>query len=195
MSYSVVQLCNLALSRIGISQSITSLSEASTKAQLCNLHYDAARDAVLEAFPWPFATVTASLALVTVAPSTDWKYAFRAPSDCVKALRTLDAGRGSSSPFAVGADAIGQLVLFDGDTVSLQYIQRVTDTGRFPASFGHALAWRLASELAAPLAVSSSFMQAADAGYRKTLGEAETQAINQSWPDTTRTSSLESARL
>ena len=194
MSFSAVQLCNLALSRIGVSQFVASFTESGTKAQLCNLHFDACRDAVLEAYPWPFATITADLALVTTAPSMDWGYAFRLPSDCLKPLRTLDAGRGLSSPFAISADSAGQLLLLDAAACSLQYTQRVEDPGRFPPAFGHALAWRLAMEFAPPLSVNSGLTQRAEIGYRTAIGEAEMLAINQGWPDAQPVSSIESAR-
>ena len=47
---SVVEICNRALSNIGNSRSINSLTEASKEAGECSLHFEACRDAVLSDF-------------------------------------------------------------------------------------------------------------------------------------------------
>lgn len=41
---SVVEICNRALSNIGNSRSINSLTEASKEAGECSLHFEACRD-------------------------------------------------------------------------------------------------------------------------------------------------------
>ena len=45
---SVVEICNRALSNIGNSRSINSLTEASKEAGECSLHFEACRDALLK---------------------------------------------------------------------------------------------------------------------------------------------------
>lgn len=52
---SEIEICNIALSRIGNSRSINSMTEASKEANQCSLHYEQCRDAVLSDFPWNFA--------------------------------------------------------------------------------------------------------------------------------------------
>lgn len=53
---SVIEICNRALSNIGNSRSINSLTEASKEAGQCSLHFDSCRDAALADFDWNFAT-------------------------------------------------------------------------------------------------------------------------------------------
>ena len=65
---SEVQICNLALAKIG-DQQITSLTENSKAGRLCNLVYEPLRDATLRAHPWNFAITRETLALHSVAPS------------------------------------------------------------------------------------------------------------------------------
>ena len=52
---SVVEICNIALTRIGQNEPIVSLTEQSKAAELCSLHYATCRDEVLRDFDWPFA--------------------------------------------------------------------------------------------------------------------------------------------
>ena len=59
---SVIEICNRALSNIGNSRSINSLTEASKEAGQCSLHFDACRDAALADFDWNFATKRLALA-------------------------------------------------------------------------------------------------------------------------------------
>jgi len=58
------QLANLALLKIGISQSIASTDEASREATTVALVYDHQLRAALRRFPWPFATKYSALSLV-----------------------------------------------------------------------------------------------------------------------------------
>ena len=69
---SVVEICNRALSNIGNSRSINSLTEASKEAGECSLHFEACRDAVLSDFDWNFATKRVALA-DTSNPPPDWE--------------------------------------------------------------------------------------------------------------------------
>lgn len=80
---SVVEICNRALSNIGNSRSINSLTEASKEAGECSLHFEACRDAVLSDFDWNFATKRVALA-DTSNPPPDWEYAYQYPSDCLR---------------------------------------------------------------------------------------------------------------
>lgn len=67
---SVVEICNRALSNIGNSRSINSLTEASKEAGECSLHFEACRDAVLSDFDWNFATKRVALADTSNPPLT-----------------------------------------------------------------------------------------------------------------------------
>lgn len=68
-----VQICNLALSRIGIrgKDLISSLKDATTTAQSCAAIFPVSLDTITTEFWWPFATRRATLALVG-APYPAW---------------------------------------------------------------------------------------------------------------------------
>ena len=59
MSYIDVDICNLALYRVGQRQPISALDDGSLGAQLCSLMYPIARDGLLTKAQWRFATVQA----------------------------------------------------------------------------------------------------------------------------------------
>lgn len=183
---SLVALFNQALSRIGQSQAIASLTEASTAARLCRLWHESVRDELLSVFPWPFAGRTATLALVEEEPSTDWLYSYRYPSGCLKVRKLLHAGGRTllePIPFAIGGDDQGGLILTDEIDAVCEYTIRIDDPSRWSAPFCDAFRWRIARELVMPMAAKAEFAKVADAGYRSAMIDAQTQAANEEQPD------------
>src|SRR5512138_718643 len=165
------RLTNLALSRIGITKSLTSLStDTSQEAASARMVYKTEIDATLRDFPWPFATRYATLTLVsgstTAKTNNDWRYAYRAPTNSVFVRRLVndDEARDFSRspiPFRMGQDATGDLVYTDepgellaADTaIVAEYTLRLDCPARYgDAIFRSAAAWRLAAALVAPLA-------------------------------------------
>ena len=88
-----VDMCNIALGRIGVDRTIASLSEASKEARNCRRVYPLCRDEVLERMPWSFAARVAPLAQLleaTLLPS--WGYQYALPPDAVRILEVVPAG-------------------------------------------------------------------------------------------------------
>ncbi len=173
MATSAVGICNLALSRLGHAQVIASLDEESTAASLCNVHYDPTREAMLRDWPYPFSRKWADLALVEEDPNDEWGYAFREPSGSLRVLRVLNPLiRGASVVYAKGADDGGGLIYTDSDTAACVYIDNITNPGLFPADFVQAFAWRLAAELAVPLAQNAGLRATMETAYLRALSAA-----------------------
>ncbi|MEY8773816.1 hypothetical protein AB9K30_02345 [Klebsiella pneumoniae] len=63
---SVINICNIALARIGNSRTINSLTEKTKEAYTCNLFYESMRDAVLADNDWNFA-------MSRVVPGRPWR--------------------------------------------------------------------------------------------------------------------------
>lgn len=143
---SAVQICNLALTKIGQEQ-ITALTENSKAGRLCNLYYTPLRDAVLRSHTWNFAVARADLALSTTTPEFDYAYQFALPTNC---LRVLDTNLLSDHEWKIE----GRFLLCDSDTVKIRYIKQETNPNLFDALFIETLAARIAAELAQPLADS-----------------------------------------
>lgn len=197
MAYSGVQIANLALSRVGVGQAIDSLTEQSTSAIACNAAYAHCVEATLHDFPWPFATVFATLGLVSANPNTDWLYSYQVPSDCLVLRRIVStAGRLDSirAPFAIAYSASGRVVFTDTKNAVAEYTLRITDPSLFDATFVDALAWRLAAEIAFPLSVSDSIRQRCLTQHVAAMSAARASALNEVQPDTPPESSYITAR-
>ena len=75
---SVINICNIALARIGNSRTINSLTEKTKEAYTCNLFYESMRDAVLADNDWNFAMSRVVLAdLGDPAPGWLFRYQYR----------------------------------------------------------------------------------------------------------------------
>ena len=153
---SAVDICNLALGRLGDAATVASINppEGSAQAEHCERFYPIALNSLLELHDWKFATRSVTLSLLDT-ESWNWAYAYAMPSGLIKLLAVLPA---DASPDDEGHEydtentSTGQgLILTDLEDATLRYIAPVTDTTKFPPLFVDALAWLLASYLAGPL--------------------------------------------
>lgn len=156
------EICNLALSHIGVGKEIASLdTEKSEEAQACRRFYDQARLATLRDFEWPFATKFTTLGLVTNNPTAEWAFSYQYPSDCLHFRRILSGVRNdtrqSRVPFRLTYGASGQEIYTDKDLAQAEYTVDVSDSSRFPADFALALSFRLAAYIAPRLTGGDPF--------------------------------------
>lgn len=162
---SVVDICNLALSHLGDTADIISITppDGSPQAGHCARYYPIARDAVLQSFPWTFATKRATLATVTNPSPDDWQYAYALPSTCLRPLSALNPGTpaanfgndesdAGSFPYVVEAAQDGRRVLYTNvQTAALRYVDAITDTTAFSPLAVLAIARLMAAYLAGPI--------------------------------------------
>lgn len=153
---SVVDICNLALSRLGDSSTIASIDppEGSAQAEHCARFYPIALNSMLELHDWKFATRRVTMALLDV-ESWNWSFAYSKPAGAIKLLSVLPA---SALPDDAGVDfetentASGEeLILTNLEDATLRYTVSVTDTTKFTPLFVDALGWLLAANLAGPI--------------------------------------------
>lgn len=157
-----VDIYNMALGHIGITETVGSLTERSKARETCSRFYDQARDYVLRDFPWPFAYRAVALAEVADATFPGWTYVYRYPTDCLQAQQvTNEAGTrlrwyGAVSnpairatadgyqsfnwfppriPFQLSSDDAGRLILSDEPDAYLVYTAKITDTLLFDPMF------------------------------------------------------------
>lgn len=183
---SIIEICNIALSRIGNSRTINSFSEQSKEAGLCSLHFDTAREEVLADFDWNFATKRAALADTGLPPS-DWRFAYRYPTDCMRITGIMLPGMRNPPErlriqYEVGSDPDGEgrLVLCDEPEVWIKYVANITNANMFDPLFRSALAWKLASEIAMPLATAPNLVQNALTMYSQIIRSAGSHSMNES---------------
>lgn len=188
---SEVEICNLALARLGDNATVASIDppEGSAQSEHCARFYPIARDSLLELHAWRFAT-RRSLLSKLVADSWNWKFAYAEPTGVIKLLSVLPKDSPSdqdSWPFSSeGSQSGTSLILTDVEFASLRYIARVVDTTKFSPLFVDALAWLLASYLAGPVIKGDAGAAEARRCYQTfslLLGQARTSDANQDKTD------------
>lgn len=186
MAADEVEICNLALLRVGSRNLITSLSDDTTEGRGCAVAYSLSRDAVLAGFAWRFAEAQATLAELT----TTWSgftYVYALPTDFVSARYIYSAANigalaASSNriPYEVVSSSTGRMLVTDQEDAILVYTAQVTTVPFFPPLFVQALAWKLATELCLFLPVKPQIGLAMDGKYQAALKEAAAFDMRQS---------------
>lgn len=169
---SAIDICNLALAHVGDSAQVISITpnDGTVQSAHCARFYPIARDVVLSAFDWTFATKRAAIPLVANPSPDDWTYAYALPSTCLRPLGALypgvpwkNFGAGSDTgtyPYIVEAGEDGKLVMYTNlQTAVLRYVDKVTDTTRYPPLVVTAIARLLASFLAGPIIKDATGMK------------------------------------
>lgn len=166
MASSVLQICNIALGRLGAA-SILDLNAAQKEAQACKLFYQTAIDEVLRTHPWNFAIRRQTLTADLVEPSHGWAVGYLLPEDCLRVLDLNDLGRYSDPP---PWQIEGRLLLCDRDEAHIRYISRDTDPLNYDALFVQAAAAKLAALIAKKITGSDTIAQAQLTEYEKLYG-------------------------
>jgi hypothetical protein len=140
-----VTVCNAALSRLGEAR-IVDLNADAKVSRACLLNFPLARDEVLRAHWWNFATERAALTELSTTPYFGYDHQYQLPVDC---LRVIEVNGVSSVGHPLDQWEIeGQKLLSDEETVQIRYIKRITDLNLFDSLALEALIVLLASKLA-----------------------------------------------
>jgi len=176
-----VDICNIALSRLGDSATVASIDppEGSPQAGHCAQWYPVCRDMLLEMRNWSFALKRVSLAQLAM-PWPEWSYAYGVPADCIKPIAVLPAQAGNDysvslhgltsaftgdtndrlstasayvpRDYVLEATEVGEKIIYtDEPDAVLRYLYRVIDPTKFTPLFVDAFGWLLASYLAGPI--------------------------------------------
>lgn len=160
-----VDIANVALLRIGQLATIADMNEDTPQAQAVKAIFSHARDAVLEAFMWPFATFRATLNVIASVDDdpddanlrSGWGYVYQLPNLCIAPRYiwpgTNNPGEGQEVPFTIeGDETRGRVLLTDHEEAELVYTKLVDVPARWSPMFRDALATRLAADLAMSVA-------------------------------------------
>ena len=146
---SEVNICNIALLKVGAKPKIDSLIEDSDNARHCNQFYPMVRDAVLRGHPWNCAIHRRTITALAATPDSDWDYQFQLPVNPY-CLRVLQVGAVIDQPIEWVVE--GRRLLCNESRVPIKYIKRITDTNEFDSLLVDAISVALAIKLAMPLA-------------------------------------------
>ena len=194
-----VDLCNRALDLLGAAN-ITSLTENSKEARLCNGNFDDVRDAVLRSHPWNIAITRRELAKDSDTPAFGFSFQYSLPTDpfCLRVLSFWNsnvnndvAAYDSNVMFKIE----GRKVLSNEGTCNIIYIGRVTDTEQYDSLLNKAISARLAAEIAYNITGSNSVSQGMIAIYEDRLKEAKGVDSMEGFPEQPQADDFTNIRL
>jgi hypothetical protein len=165
-----VSICSNALRRLG-DNPITSLTDDTERARLCNSFYADARDAVLRLHPWNFAITRTSLAQLSDTPSYGFAYQYSLPTNpyCLRVI----AMEYEDYIFKVeNYSTQGRVLLTDQSSAKILYVAKITDTTQFDALFVDVLTAKLALDLCYPITNSVSLQDKMQKLYQLKLSDA-----------------------
>lgn len=200
---SAVQICNIALNRIGVLQTIVSLNppDNTPTGVACALAYDFCREELLSKFPWPWASKYTTLAVVATNPNQEWRYAYQYPTDALLIRRvtvsptasvtqpygttpgfTFDRGDTNPNPipFEIGYMNSARVIYTDLQYAACKYTFDQTDSATFTTEFANMFAWRLAVELADSLANDPNQRERCNKMYDQVEMKSAAIALNES---------------
>jgi len=161
MAVSKVDICNMALTRLGASP-IVSLDDDSANARALNRVYEIALRSILSECKWTFATKRTLLALVSGALAwydSGETIIYQRPSDCIRIFGTNDDD-------ATWREE-GEYIISDTSGLGLRYVYYLDAPSKYTISFIDAFADRLAADIAFLLLNSSTKAEAMLEKYKK----------------------------
>ena len=193
---SQVQICNLALSHIGITTPISSIDEAGAEARQCKLHYDQAVTALIGGPNFIFQNTVSVVAMAQVTNDWDsrWLYAFARPVGTIKICRVVPEIDYAEDAIPVPYGVRGDNIYCD---IEVAYLERVTSPEN-PEKFGpllvDAISAGLAARIAYPLTRDASVQRAAMETAQRMRMAAEAGDANENYNRRQRTAGWHTAR-
>ena len=142
-----VALVNMALTMLG-QQPISALTDSNNRAVMANARYADVRDTVLRAHPWNCAIKRDTLAKSATAPEWGYSNTFNLPSDFVRIVSIEDPKQQYSIEAGNQAGDNDVVLVTDASEMKVRYVYQVTSVSLMDHTLKHAIATRLAAELA-----------------------------------------------
>ena len=166
---STVDMCNSALNLLGAS-TISSLTEDTKNARLCNQRYEPIRDRVFRSHNWNCLIKRVQLAQDSTAPVVEYSYAYTLPTDCLRVLK-IHNGSTDSIKSALDYKIEGRKVVTDETTIYLVYIALITDPNEFDSYLREAISHQLAADICYAITnnstLANNYMTRADERLRE----------------------------
>lgn len=201
------EICNVALAHIGHTDSIADVeTERSKAAVMCRRFYPLAVRNAISDFPWSFARKVVNLALLDGETSDKYDYVYAMPNDCLEPREIIipnvpvgdyftyynsffyGYARGpfqTSLPDeyrevfekGVSSDGVTRTIMTNMEEARLLYTADAQNTSLFTSAFTDAVAYRLASYLAMPLAQSQTMQNSYGQAYSLVISQAGAQDL------------------
>lgn len=164
-----IEICNLALSRVGVKEYISSITEQTAEAEACNLTYDHVLREALAICDWTFARKRGTLIEEAGDPPEEWAFQYQLPADLITA-RYIDNGltewrQDQIFPFVIENPSGSKSLLYcQIEDAILKYTFDQTDPAHYPSWFSDYAAWELAADIALPITSKDEIWRTALSG-------------------------------
>ena len=142
-----VEICNMALSRLG-ETNITSLTDTTKEAQQCELFFDQTRDEVLRDYDWNFAMGRVEVSPLSGDTFSPFEYKYQLPNDCLKVICPIDIASESYQDLREDFLVEGRMLLTNLTPCAIRYTKKITNPTYYDSLFVECLALKLASKIA-----------------------------------------------
>jgi len=146
---SALTICSDALLLLGAA-SISSFTEGTDEANVCDRLYGDVRDTTLQMYPWSFSFKKVQLARTINTPVNEWKYEYALPSDRIGPPRAaFTSTQANARPFTAW-EIYGDKLLTNETTIVIDYQYSVSEAV-MPVWFVQLLKYQMAWHLAEPI--------------------------------------------
>tara|TARA_R100001440_G_scaffold4404_1_gene9999 strand:+ start:3146 stop:3715 length:570 start_codon:yes stop_codon:yes gene_type:complete len=127
---------------------LSSFSEGTDAAQICDRLYDDIRDSTIGMHPWTFSFKKTQLARTTTTPVNEFKYEYQLPGDRLNNVRAVfTSGTSGARPIQYGWEVMGDKLLSSEEEIYVDY-QYPTPEAELPTYFIQLLKYMMAWNIA-----------------------------------------------
>lgn len=146
-----ITICSSALTYLG-ENTISSFSDGTTQAGICEALYPDVRDMVLSLYPWSFSIKKVDLQQSATSPVNEWTYAYPMPSDSMTMVprAVFNSSAVGAAVLTEGWEVYGGEIFTNQAAITIDY-QAVPLEAEMPAYFIQLLKYAMAMHLAEPI--------------------------------------------
>lgn len=180
MAFTQSEICNMALSNLGLDNNVTSIEDPTTQTeQIFAQFYQLVLNKTLKRERPQFAIYDE-----TIPPTefSDGSYHYMVPSYALEVLRINGQTQGWTVEHGEIMFIDNVAIRKNGDNIELKYVRALSDTGLFTDEFVELLAWELALYCCGRLTQDSAMLQLAAAGVQGARQEYQTINLRSAKP-------------
>lgn len=142
-----LSICSDALILLGASP-LSSFSEGTDAAQICDRIYDDLKDSIISTYPWSWSIKKVQLARLTETPVSEWKYLYQLPGDTLAGVKAVfNSSNPGIRPISHGWEIIGSKLQTNEEDIWVDY-QFAPGESLLPTYFVQLLKYAMAAEIA-----------------------------------------------
>lgn len=180
-----IQICNIALQRIGVTRKIESLTEETVEAENCELFFDMAVQMVYEDGQFDNMLKYKALSLIAENPNDEWLYVYDYPNDAITIRHVVmpyppqerhhyyhhdeNFLHQLEVEYARGRYNDRDVIFANMEDAVVAYLEKPNENAAFNSKFASLVAWYLAKELGTALGVDFQRSDRAAQYYQKEL--------------------------